>query len=57
MNEEQEIEFKKITDVVIKYMNDNPLIFNPYHQLVFDTISVTITAPCKQVINFQFLHD
>jgi len=57
MNQEQEIEFKKITDLVIKYMNDNGTLYDPYTQLIFDTISVTVTVPIKRLMTHEFLHD
>ena len=57
MNQEQEIEFKKITDLVIKYMNDNPKIFDPHTQFIFDCLSATIFSPVKRNMTHEFLND
>ena len=57
MNEEQEIEFREISYLVIKYINNNSKIFDPHTQLVFDSVSATIFNPDKRLMTHEFLHD
>lgn len=57
LTEKKMSEFKKVIGQVMKFMNDNPKLFNPHHKIIIDTNHVEVVSGELGYTDNQFLHD